>query len=93
MASRGTEPTVAGKVQPQTGMATGAEPGDHLFTHTQEVEREEMEVGSGYKISKPASSDIFPLTRLCFNGFITSLNSATNRGPSLVVIVLTSSKS
>lgn len=83
---------MAGKVQPQTGKATGAGPGDHIFTHTQDVEREEMEVGSGYKISKPASSDIFPLTRLCFNGFITSLNSASNWGPSLMAIVLLSSK-
>lgn len=92
MASRGTKPTVAGKVPPQTGMVMGAEPGDHNFTHTQEVEREEMEVGSGYKISKPASSDLFPLTRLWFSGFMTSLNSATNWRPSLLAIVLMSSK-
>lgn len=92
LASRGTKPTAAGKVQPQTGMVMGTEPGNHIFTHTQELEREEMKVGSGYKISKPASSDVFPLMRLCFNGFMTSLNSATNWRPSLLAIVLMSSK-
>lgn len=44
----------------------------------------ELEVGQGFKLSKPSPSDVLPETRLHLP--IISPNSATNEGPSVQVL-------